>query len=234
MRSRNSSWVIFDGDNTLWSVEELYDCCRHKLCEWLTGHGVKALDAEEFQKNRDKELFATLGYGRTRFATSFEQTARHFIQGCSDDMAATAREIANKVFTEAAPVNSDVDPLLDELRPLYRLGLLTAGDSLVQKQRLDAFARSHHFDVVEIVERKTVGVFEDFVQRHRIDRASSWMIGDSIASDIIPAAAAGLRAIHLESHNWHPIEIAELQLPLRAHRVTSLSEAGEILRASAI
>ena len=76
---KGGRWVFFDGDNTLWHIEALYDHARHELVEYIRQFGADSDEIEEFQRLEDKRLFGELGYSATRFATSFENTLRQFI-----------------------------------------------------------------------------------------------------------------------------------------------------------
>jgi hypothetical protein len=70
-------WVIFDGDNTLWDVESLYDRAREQLCTLLAQLGANLQTADKFQRARDAELHTDYGYSPDRFPQSFVDTAKH-------------------------------------------------------------------------------------------------------------------------------------------------------------
>lgn len=59
-------WIIFDGDNTLWDVEALYDEARTALCRLLAEGTTTVEEIERFQRARDHALHREMGY-RTRF-----------------------------------------------------------------------------------------------------------------------------------------------------------------------
>lgn len=81
----------------------------------------------------------------------------------------------------------------------------------------------------EVVERKTAEELAAFCSHHSIDVKSSWMIGDSVRSDIIPARAIGLGAIHFQSPNW----VAEAQmLPAGVVAINNIADAIPIIRSS--
>jgi hypothetical protein len=54
MGSGNRSWIIFDADNTLWTVEHLYDTARAQMCVYLGELGIDPAQAEAFQRERDR------------------------------------------------------------------------------------------------------------------------------------------------------------------------------------
>ena len=109
------SWIIFDGDNTLWPIEELYDQARESLCLYLEGFGFNKQDIERYQQGRDKELFLNYGYSACRFARSFEDTILHFAPKAEPKDVRQVRSIAMQVFEEKPRIIKGLDRLLSDL-----------------------------------------------------------------------------------------------------------------------
>jgi putative hydrolase of the HAD superfamily len=223
-----AKWVIFDGDNTLWDVESLYNAARVALCELVAGEMVSRSVVDTYQRAYDKKLHAELGYSPKRFPRSFADTAAHFL-GNGDPRVEAARSLGEAVFAATAAVPDDLETCLIELAKTHRLALLTAGDLEVQARRLQHFGHQSHFHEVKIVERKDIAMLTQFLVEIAADPAQTWMVGDSVRSDIIPAIAVGLKAIHLEVDNWYEVEVAGNQLPAEAHVARSLTEATAII-----
>ncbi|WP_298243200.1 HAD family hydrolase [uncultured Bradyrhizobium sp.] len=222
-------WVIFDADNTLWATEALYDEARDALVAALVAHGIEPIRAEEAQQAIDKELYETFGYSAERFPASFERTLIHFLPNASNEDRLRVKGLAEQVFFRPAKAHQLLELIIEKLSNSYHLGILTAGEHWVQQQRLRHFAYSHHFNAVEIVSRKDASVFDRFADRYNVNRSLSWVVGDSLRSDIIPARLAGFNAILLSVRNWEQIEMNSLALPQGAHRVLDLSEILSII-----
>jgi putative hydrolase of the HAD superfamily len=60
---------------------------------------------------------------------------------------------------------------------------------------------SGFFNAIEIVREKSVDVFQELIERHRLSKPHTWMVGNSPRSDINPAIAAGIRAFYIP-HAW--------------------------------
>jgi putative hydrolase of the HAD superfamily len=223
------NWVILDGDNTLWLVEQLYDEARVQLCDLLEGLGVDRCAADRFQRDRDHELHTLMGYSRQRFPRSFHDTLSHFVQNADGEVRRKAVALAEAVFDGIAPLPPDVDAVLEQLSASRRLALFTAGEAAVQASRLQAFGRTHHFEAVKVVDRKDRDAFAALVSELGIESSKAWMVGDSLRSDIHPAIEVGLRAIHIEAANWHPVETGTRSLPSGAFAAKSLTEAASII-----
>ncbi len=200
-------WVFFDGDNTLWHIESLYDRARDDLVRHIECAGGGSPDeVEAFQRLEDKRLFAELGYSAARFAKSFENTVRRFIAAPPVHEIQYARQLALSVFEQTATIDADVPEVLIELKGRYKLGLITAGEPWVQQRRVAHFEFSKNFDLIRIVDQKTADVFRRLTAELHVDPQRSWVVGDSLRSDILPAIAAGLNAILIANHNWIEIE----------------------------
>ena len=83
----------------------------------------------------------------------------------------------------------------------------------MQERRIQNFHLQSEFKAVEIVETKTQNTFLQYCEKHDVDMSKSWMVGDSLNSDIIPALSVGLKAIHVLTRNWHPVEGSAADLP---------------------
>jgi putative hydrolase of the HAD superfamily len=222
-------WVIFDADNTLWETESLYDDARRTLTSTLASRGINEALAGEVQQAIDEELYQSYGYSARRFPESFDRTLIHFFPHSSDEERANIRSIAERVFVRPAIAHHALEGIISRLSAHYRLGILTAGEDWVQQGRLAQFAHRHHFQALEIVPHKDVAAFENFVRLHNVDRKTSWVVGDSLRSDIIPAHDAGLNAILVTSRNWHPVEMAHAKLTAYVHKVADLSDILSII-----
>jgi len=206
---RGDRWVLFDGDNTLWHVEALYDHARSELVHCIEASGADANEIEAFQRLEDKRLFEKLGYSAARFATSFENTMRRFVPGATVAQLSCARHLAQSVFERPAEIDPDALGVLSCLRGSHHLALITAGERWVQERRVAEFHCADMFDVIQIVERKTATVFRKLAADLAIGVEHSWVVGDSLRSDIMPALAVGLNAILIANHNWIEVEHAE-------------------------
>jgi len=199
-------WVIFDADNTLWDLENLYHSARSKLIRFLVNLEFDADEVDQFQRNRDMELFKKYGRKPIRFPESFIDTLIHFKPAPSKEEVEYVWEIAHSVFSRLAEPYPGVADALRLLSKHARIAILTAGSKEIQERRLRQFPYMQFINTWEVVEQKNPNTFREFLDAQRIEAYHSWMIGDSIRSDIIPARAVGLNTVFVESDNWSAIE----------------------------
>jgi len=226
----SDAWVIFDADNTSWNIEHFYDEAREELCSFIAEKGFGSKVPEKYQRERDVELMLTYGYSACRFARSFEDTVIKFL-GNDIDAIIHARSLALGVFERSPTVNPGVQELFQKLKGNFKIGLITAGEKWVQERRLSDFHLKGEVDDVHVVESKTPSVFQCFIDDNGVDVAKSWMVGDSLKSDIAPAQSVGLRTIWYHADNWREVENNGYKdAAKKAVRVKSMDEIHDVIK----
>jgi putative hydrolase of the HAD superfamily len=199
-------WVVFDGDDTLWETERLYDAARASAGRVVGAAGFDSIEWDAMQRHIDLMNAKQHGLSRGRFPLScvqaYEAMARQRGVDSDPDVMDAVRSAAETVFDSPAVVYPGAEAALRELRPTRRLALLTQGDVEVQRYRIDTSGLSPLFDVVKIVLAKGVDVLASLLRELAAAPSSSWLVGNSLASDINPACACGMRAIWIDAHVW--------------------------------
>jgi putative hydrolase of the HAD superfamily len=101
--------VIFDGDDTLWATEPLYDRARAEAREIVSRAGLDGARWEELERRLDVENVDAMGYSPDRFPTSCVQA---YEQGCLATGARPDHEVAQLVRRAAASVFDADAPLV--------------------------------------------------------------------------------------------------------------------------
>lgn len=228
-------WVIFDGDNTLWHVEQLYDQAREKLVQYLVSFGIEPALADQTQRKIDVELFAVYGYSPRRFEEGFALTLHRLLPARTDTLSEThVRHLARAVFAASPAPDPAAEEVVRTLAKTMRLGLITAGEREIQRAKLRHFHLAPYFNATAVVRRKDAATFARFCRLHQVDIARSWVIGDSLRSDIIPALDVGLNVLWYRSRNWHDFENTLPPAGLAVGEIHDLHEAIRIIADSAI
>jgi putative hydrolase of the HAD superfamily len=204
---QTSTAVIFDGDDTLWSTEELYDDARAAARAIVAASGLDGNEWERLERQIDIDNVPLLGYSMRRFPTScvqaYEQICHRSGVLPDPSVSALVTEAAESVFARSPAVLPGAHETLAKLRARgVRLALLTKGDPVVQHRRVGQTGLSQFFDVIEIVPEKSPQVILEVTAWLSVDRSHTWMVGNSVRSDILPALEAGLHAIWIDSHVW--------------------------------
>jgi len=227
--------IVFDGDDTLWFVEPLYDQARHEARAIVEAAGHDGSRWEHMQRLVDVENVVTMGTQPERFPTScaqaYEAIARLDAVESRPDVVIGVRNAARTVFERAAIPNDDALPVLAALRPQYSLALLTKGDPAIQAKRIHDAGVGDSFDHVEIVTEKTLVEFATLLGALDTAPPGSWSVGNSLASDINPAVRLGMFAIWVDAPVWEH-ERRERKPAAGTVVAESLRQVPEIVRTS--
>jgi putative hydrolase of the HAD superfamily len=219
--------VVFDGDDTLWLTEPLYDAARAEARAVVEEAGLDGAAWEAEQRRCDVANVARFGHRADRFPTSAVEALAAV---GSDDIADAdtvrdrVRSAAASVFTTRAPLRTGAREVLTELHQRdVRLALVTKGDPAVQQRRLDDSGLAELFDVSAIVERKSPAVFRDVADRLGVATDELLSVGNSVESDIRPSVDAGVAALWLPAYVWE-FERHDPALEPDLHRIDTLAD----------
>lgn len=199
--------IVFDGDDTLWSTEPLYDEARSKARGLVVASGLDGGEWEQLERKIDVQNVAIFGFGVDRFPTScvqaYDELSRRANIRADPVISQSVRAIAQSVFNADPTVFPSAKNALEILRARgFRLALLTKGVPEIQWRRIESSGLSPYFEIIRVVAEKTPESIREVLSCLSVTVDRGWMVGNSIRSDILPAIAAGLRAVWIQSHVW--------------------------------
>jgi putative hydrolase of the HAD superfamily len=196
--------LVFDADDTLWENNVLFERVIDAYLDWLAHPTLDRAATRAVLDEVERANVGVHGYGTASFLRSLHDCFERLSERPAG--AAEAREIdelaAALVFDEVELVPGVADTLTD-LGSRHELVLLTKGEPAEQQRKIDASNLAHHFASVHIVAEKRVDTYRALLAELDLRPASTWMIGNSPRSDILPARAAGLGAVFIPNpHTW--------------------------------
>ena len=199
--------VVFDGDDTLWNTEWLYDDARRRARDAVEAAGLDAVAREEIERRIDVENVERLGHGVLRFPTSCAEAYEGVCAAAGRKVDPGLRQrifdVASTVFERQAPLVPHARETLTELASRgIRLALLTKGDPTIQRRRIEQSGLAPFFDLVEIVDRKTPDDIRALIERLGVRADDALMVGNSLRSDVLPSLLAGVKPIWIDAHVW--------------------------------
>lgn len=196
--------LVFDADDTLWENNVLFERVIDAYLDWLAHPTLDRAATRAVLNEVERANVVVHGYGSASFLRSLGDAFERL-----NERPATTAEAGRISELAAALVNHDVELVpgvaetLTELGTRHDLLLLTKGDPAEQERKIDASNLAHHFRSVHIVAEKRVTTYRELVAEQALDSSSTWMIGNSPRSDILPARAAGLGAVFIPNqHTW--------------------------------
>lgn len=201
--------IGFDGDDTLWHNESLFNMTQERFRALLT-HAVEPADLDRHLLEAERTNLRYYGYGIKGFVLSMIETAIQVTDG-----RVPARDLQSLIDFGKAMLEHPVELLdgvaevVQALSSRYRLILITKGDLFDQESKIARSGLGGHFDVVEIVSEKDPATYRRLLERHSVDPARFVMVGNSVRSDILPVMAIGSHAVHIPYHLTWAVEEAE-------------------------
>lgn len=223
--------LILDADDTLWENNVFYEEATDAFAERMAREGFDPQRARETLARIEHERVPIYGYAPQEFARSLILTYQRL---CQEDGRIPRPEVEVEVEAIGQRVVEYPIILLDGvaetvavLTRYCRLFLLTKGDPQVQRSKVERSGLAHHFEAIHIVPEKGPETLRDLLARHNLDPCRTWMVGNSPRSDVNPALAVGIGAIHIPYHRPWSFEEVPIADP---ERVITLNRFADLLQ----
>jgi putative hydrolase of the HAD superfamily len=218
--ARDGLNLIFDADDTLWDSNVHFRDAEREFAEVLREGGITAdqTTVREAVRRFELDVIRTHGYGRGPYVVALHRALDVLAAPETAALMRTAvDELGARFVNRPCEVLPGVSETLAVLSTRHRLLLFTKGQHAEQLRKLERSGLGHHFSRVEVTAEKDHAAYHALMERAGLDRAATFMIGNSPRSDINPALQAGLGAVfipHWETweHEREEIERVEGRL----------------------
>lgn len=220
--------LIFDADDTLWENNVLFERVVDDFVEWLAHPALDNVAIRDILTDIQAANAVTHGYGSGMFIHSLGECFERL-----RERPATVEEredidrLAIALHDGRVELIPGVAEALHELGTRHDLLLLTKGHPIDQQRKIDVSGLAHHFSSLHIVAEKDAQVYRDLAVKLGLSTDTTWMIGNSPKSDILPARQAGMNAVFIPNANTWVLEHADLDSS--DDRVLHLSRFPELL-----
>ncbi|MFC7329642.1 HAD family hydrolase [Marinactinospora rubrisoli] len=204
--------LIFDADDTLWENNVLFERAKEAFVESVVRSGTARARVLAVLEEVERETVATIGYGVDGFEHSLTVCLTRLRPDppLGDADRAVLREMCAPIRSHTLEIIKGVPETLRSLADRHALFLLTKGNLAEQQGKIDRSGLAPLFTGVGIVPEKNPAAYHGFCERHGLNPADTWMIGNSPRSDVRPALAAGLGAVLVPHPMTWSLEHAEL------------------------
>jgi len=192
--------IGIDADDTLWHNEPLYQETQQRLVDGLARF-ASSDEVKAHLLSTERGNLALYGYGIKSFILSMIETALDF--GGDEIDHQTIQEILRLGRTMIAAdvvLLPHVRETVSLLAHTYPLWLITKGDLLDQRRKLDRSGLAPYFVEVDVVTEKTAEVYAKLLNERGVDPQCFVMVGNSPRSDIQPVVSLGGTAILVPYH----------------------------------
>jgi putative hydrolase of the HAD superfamily len=222
--------LLIDADDTLWENNVHYMHCSENLSAWLVGLGVARPSIASTIAHYEQQLLPTFGYSPHGFiealALATRQLAIAYQIEVTPDLIEKARSFGTPMLHPPMVLFPRVRETLAVLARHSRLVLVTKGDQVLQKKKLERSGLAAFFNQVYVLVEKDADGYLELVRRENLEPIDTWMIGNSPKSDINPAIEAGLHAIFIPYDNTWSAECVDI---IQSARVITLPHFFDLL-----
>ncbi len=205
---------IFDYDDTIQMTHHHYIKGEVEFIKWVVERlGQKTPDLQIIIKILTEVNIKNVlefGFTKERFLYSFVETfgiiCKNVGVSPSEKDLWEARRIGEITFSEQAILEEGlVDGAEETFNFLLQKGdillLMTKGDLKWQARKIELMeCRKWFNDRIHIVDHKNEENILKLVGSHPLEK--SWLVGNSIRSDVIPALRAGIKTIYIPCETW--------------------------------
>lgn len=221
--------LLIDADDTLWENNIYFERSIAAFISYLNHHEYTPAEVRKALNAVERETINAHGYGLTSFTrslvTCFERLSPAPV---TEEKAERILGFARSIAEQEIELLPGVAETLAELCTRHRLILMTKGNQAEQADKLFRSGLSTHFSAVEIVAEKDPPTYREVIARHELTPHTSWMIGNSIKSDINPALAAGLHAVFIPHGNTWILEHEEVAPAPASQRLLVVDRFGDL------
>jgi len=214
LRFPSGQTLLIDADDTLWENNVYFERAIAAFIGYLNHQTYAPEDVRQTLNAVERETILAHGYGLTSFTRSLVTCYERLSPGpVTEEQRERVRGFAKSICDQEIELLAGVRETLALLAIRHRLILMTKGNHAEQADKLARSGLAPFFNAVEIVSEKDTSVYREVIDRHELTPHTSWMIGNSPKSDVNPALAAGLHAVHLFHKDTWVLEHAELSAP---------------------
>jgi putative hydrolase of the HAD superfamily len=195
-KSLSPQTLLIDADDTLWENNIYFERAIARFISFLNHHEFSPAQVRDVLNEVERECILKHGYGLHSFAHALVDTFERLrVQPVTPELHAQINGFAHTIADQPLENLPEVPETLGYLSGRHRLILMTKGALAEQSGKVERSGLKEYFAAVEIVAEKDTATYSWVVKKYRLERDSTWMVGNSPRSDINPALAAGLNAV---------------------------------------
>jgi len=230
--NKTNKVIIFDGDDTLWRTQELYNRAKNRFIKLMEVEGFDTNNIIDLKDNIDAQRVEILKFSKTRFMESLLITyaflCGKYNKNWNIKVESKIREIGLSVF-RPPKLYKDTIRTLKNLKKFFKLVLFTEGEKEIQIYKIQSLGSKFksYFYKIYICEMKEEEKLLKILNDLCVPREKVWIVGNSVRSDINPALRLGLKAILINRKTWKYED--EKLLEGNVFIVNSVKEAAKII-----
>lgn len=224
------SGILIDFDDTLVETTVYFNQAKDSFAGIMSSLGFPVQEALATLNRFDiRNVKLCGGFLKECFpralGETYEAYCRAYGRGIKQTLKKEIEELGWQVFSQPVEPVKNAAEVLEKLSGRFPLYLTTRGDPELQRERIAQSGLSRWFKRIYILAEKNEKTYRGIAFEQQISPPLSWVVGNSMKSDVNPALRAGFRSIYIHHpHTWD----YEDELPVGGH--VSVDSIIDILR----
>lgn len=213
--------LLFDLDDTLIYCNKYFHLILEQfadeMTQWLQPFGFTREEILRKHTEIDIAGVQVFGFKSEHFPQSFVDTYRYFHNLCGRSASDEEERFLWKLGYSVYDLEVEPYPHMDEtlqhlIEEGHDLHLYTGGDYSIQQNKVERMNLKRYFgDRIYVRQHKNTDALEQILRDGKFDRSSTWMIGNSLRTDVLPALQCGIHSVYLKqegewNYNVVPVE----------------------------
>lgn len=215
--------IMFDLDDTLIHCNKYFYLVIEQFVDamttWFQGYESVTADAvRDKQTDIDIAGVAVFGFKSEHFPQSFVDTYVYFSDVTGRKRSRSEEDFLWKLGLSVYEHDNEPYPNMEQtLFALadagHELHLYTGGESAIQRRKIDKLQLDRYFGSRIYIRRlKNSEALETILSEGAFERNRTWMIGNSIRTDVVPALTAGIHAIHMKTKSEWQYNVVQIDV----------------------
>lgn len=221
--------MILDGDDTLWESAVYFQRAEQDFLLLMESLGHPSSEIRPLVHRMDLQRLSSTGYG----ALPYLQTLREVMSDRLNPPAWAERamdSIQRNLIEHPVILLPSVLTVLEAFHELdMSMVVYTMGEFEHQHSKFLRSGLENLVSACHIPRRKSEKELERLLARHGASSSRTVLVGNSPKSDINPALAVGVNAVHLERASTWAAELEDYVDPDMVHRISGFDELPAVL-----
>ncbi|WP_166244615.1 HAD family hydrolase [Paenibacillus turpanensis] len=203
--------ILFDLDDTLSHCNKYFDQVSEQFSatmnDWFGSYSVSPDEIKDKQVEIDLTYVKQFGLTSEHFKRSFVETYYYFCEQtgkkAEPEDASYLTNLAMSVYDQQYEPYPHTYEILQSLKEAgHQLHLHTGGEEHIQKKKISQLELAAYFgNRIFISKHKNTDALRGILDTLQCDKKTTWMVGNSLRTDILPALELGINAIHIPAEN---------------------------------
>ncbi|MEC1525403.1 HAD family hydrolase [Neobacillus niacini] len=231
--------ILFNLDDTLAYCNKYFSLVINEFADQMMAwfDSIKEEEIKQKQLQLDVAAISEYGLKSERFPESFVGTYKYFCdltgREKKTDEIQFLRELGFKVFEiPVEPIPNMNETLLRLKEDGHELYLHTGGDEANQRRKITQLELTTFFEHrIFISEHKDTTALSNILKTIKADPHVTWMVGNSLRTDIVPALKMDIHAIYIPAENEWTYNMVDVNVEHSSTFITinSLNEVPDVI-----